>query len=37
MKVVKKHWLSLIQDCVAFEVSMIIWLYTVGEYSDGEA
>lgn len=31
LKVVKKHWSSLIQDCVAFEVSMIIWLYTVGD------
>lgn len=31
LKVVKKHWLFLIQDCVVFEVSMIIWLYTVGD------
>lgn len=30
LEVVKKHWSSLTQDCVAFEVSMIIQLYTVG-------
>lgn len=28
LKVVKKHWSSA---CVAFEVGVIIWLYTVGD------